>query len=473
VRPEKLQDFSGRKRKAHEKAVALENVAALPPRNDLQPDILSVKKPIAALIPAKRRVRKETPEQLERVMRSIQEFGVMREVIIDTNNVIVAGHLICKAAQKLGLKEIQCRVVSHLTPELIRQFRIADNRLGETGEWDLPELGIEMLELSELNLDLSSSGFTVQEIDQLIVIGQDVDAPSPSEDEEPEPYDDAFIVSRSGDLYRMDDHRLLCGDSLAWVSYQAVLEGTVAQCVFSDPPYNCPIEGNVGGLGKHKHGDFAMAVGEMTDKAFIEFLRGYLEQCKAMTAPGAVIFACMDWRQVDLLMIAGRIVGLERINKAVWNKGSGGMGSLYRSAYEEVVVFCNGKTPTTNNVELGKHGRNRTNVWNYAGANRKGSSASSALAGHPTPKPIELIADALLDVSVKGDRVIDPFMGSGTTLIAAERTGRIAHGIELDPKYVDLAIRRWEKETGRSAVHAETGLTFAELAEERMTEEDE
>ncbi|WP_226948844.1 DNA-methyltransferase [Rhizorhabdus wittichii] len=268
----------------------------------------------------------------------------------------------------------------------------------------------------------------------------------------------------------LDQHRLLCGDALAAKSYEALLAGRQIDCVFSDPPYNIKIEGVVSGLGKKKHKDFAMGVGEMSDEDFRAFLGGYLQRCKEHASPGAVIFACMDWRQIDLLMFAGRDAGLHRINKTIWNKGSGGMGSLYRSAYEEVVVFCTEASSATNNVLLGKNGRNRTNVWTYPGANRKGSSAGKALGDHPTPKPVELVADALQDVTQRGDLVFDPFIGSGTTLIAAEATGRIACGIDLDPGYVDVAIVRWQQMTGRQAIHADSGKSFEEVIRERSRE---
>lgn len=211
-----------------------------------------------------------------------------------------------------------------------------------------------------------------------------------------------------------------------------------------------------------------MGVGEMTDAQFRAFLGDYLKLCKEHASPATPIFAFMDWRQVDLLMLAGRDAGLHRINKAIWHKGTGGMGSLYRSAYEEVVVFCTAPSPTTNNVLLGKNGRNRSNVWAYPGANTRGSTASKALDDHPTPKPVELVADAIQDVTQRGDLVFDPFMGSGTTIIAAEVIGRTACGIELDPGYVDVAIARWQEMSGKQAIHAQTGQSFTKLGARRQ-----
>lgn len=433
--------------------------AAAGARNDLLPHLEIVHRPTASLKNGVRRTRKSTPAQIERVIESINRFGLVAPLLIDSSDRLIAGHVVRDAAMALGISQVPCVVADHLSEDEGRLLSLALNRIGETGEWDIDLLRIEMIELGELGLDLSISGFTIPELD--IILGDD--AGTDAEEEVLEPDLEIEPVSKAGDLWLLGRHRLLCGDSLKAASYTQLMDGQLADAVFSDPPYNCKIEGFVGGLGKHKHADFAMAVGEMSDDAFTTFLKSYLAHCKAHISVGAVVFACMDWRQIDFLLLAGRLEELTRINMVVWNKGSGGMGSLYRSAYELIAVFCNGKSPATNNVDLGKHGRDRTNVWNYAGANRAGSSAAAALAGHPTPKPIELVADALLDVTKRGEIVLDPFVGSGTTIVAAEKTGRIAYGIELDPNYVDVAIRRWQKLTGEVAVQQESGLTFNDL----------
>ncbi|WP_159456631.1 DNA-methyltransferase [Altererythrobacter xiamenensis] len=242
--------------------------------------------------------------------------------------------------------------------------------------------------------------------------------------------------------------------------------------IFTDCPWNIPIAGFVSGLGKVKHQDFKMGAGEMPKEEFVDFCDRFHELGAANLIDGGVFYSCIDWRSADVIMKSGRRAGLRHINTAVWNKGSGGMGSPWRSAHEFIVIFCKGKKCAVNNIELGKHGRDRTNVWSYPGANRKGSSASKALANHPTPKPVEMVRDALLDVSNRGGIVLDPFMGSGTTIIAAEQCGRVARGIELDPAYVDVAVRRWEELIGRPAMHAETGLSFSEMAEKRLAKDD-
>ncbi len=436
-------------------------------RNDPQPVLATVFKPVNSLRPSANRTRETTAQLLESVIRSIMKFGMVLPILIDKNGTIVAGHVLWEAAVRLGLETIECRVVDHLNPVELEALSLALNRIGEIGKYNLDKLRDRMITIESHGIELISTGFTLPEIDQIKL------KPLPIESNLGEGEADNAAVdptSRSGDLFRLGRHLLLCGDALREASYQRVLGGGAAHAAFSDPPYNCKIEGFVGGLGKHKHEDFLMFAGKESEAEFHQFLKTYLSLCRASLLPGAVLFACMDWRQIDLLLDAGRDAGLDRINVAVWNKGSGGMGGLYRSCHELIGVFCNGKSPATNNVALGVFGRDRTNVWTYPGANRRGSSAAQALADHPTPKPVELVVDALLDVTNVGDVVLDPFAGSGTTIVAGERCDREARGIELDPKYVDRTIRRWERLTGDRAVHVDTGLTFAELVEQRAAD---
>lgn len=432
-------------------------------RNDPAPKLRSERWPIDRLKDPARRTRRTSPEQLERVTRSIAQFGFLKPVLVDAHGGIVDGSILVEAARLMGLPDIECVIIDHLSEDELRLARIALNRIQETGEWDLEELSLELGELRAADLDLTLTGFELGELD--LVLDQESSLASLDNGV---PTKSAAPVTQLGDLWCLDQHRLLCGDSLDPRSYELVLAGRAIDCVFSDPPYNIKIEGVVSGNGKTRHRDFAMGVGEMSDDQFRTFLADYLERCKKHASKGAVIFACMDWRQSDLLMLAGRDAGLHRINKAIWSKGNGGMGSLYRSAYEEVVVFCTAPSPTINNVLLGKYGRNRTNVWAYPGANQQGSTASKALGDHPTPKPVELVADALRDVTERGQLILDPFLGSGTTLIAAEAVQRVACGIELDPAYVDVTIARWQQMTGKQAVHTSSGATFDELRKERI-----
>ena len=393
-------------------------------------------------------------------------------LLINGDDTIISGHVVWEAARKLGFDSIPCIPIEHLDELEAEALALALNRLGETGSWDIELLSERMIVLDRAGIELVSTGFSLPEVDQIMIAGSAEDKDQSDTEEDTGIPEDQVSSVQLGDLFELGPHRLLCGDALDNASYECLLEGHQADCVVSDSPFNCPISGFVSGLGKHKHDDFKEAVGEMSDEEFLTFLRTWLGHCKASTCAGAIVFAFSDWRQIEKLLIAGDEVGFTRKNVAVWNKGGGGaMGSLYRSAHEFIAVLCNGRTPKTNNIELGRHGRNRSNVFCYPGANRPGTSAADALADHPTPKNLEMIEDMLLDVTNRGDIVLDPFLGSGTTLIAAENTQRICAGIELEPKYVDRAIRRWENLTGEEAIHTRTGLTFSELIRKRISEQ--
>lgn len=451
------------RRRDASRRTALESATTAPVRNDLLPRLSIECVPTARLRPAGRRVRKSESDQLLRVMQSIRAFGIVLPVLVDPDLRIVDGHIMVEAARKLDLPEVPCVRISHLDDKQLRLLRLGLNRIAEKGVWDIDELRIELVELGELGCNLDVTGFSPQEIDIILL-----DERHGGIDECPSL--PLAPVSRPGDLWSLGDHRLYCGNALEADSYALLLAGRKVQATFADPPYNCRIEGNVSGLGKTKHTDFVMAAGEMSDTEFAAFLKTWLVHAANHSVAGAAIFACMDWRQIGTLLGAGKEAGLVLANLAVWNKGSGGMGSLYRSAHELVPVFSVGSTLARNNVMLGKHGRDRTNVWTFPGANRPGTSCAEALAEHPTPKPVELVVEALLDVTKRGDAVLDPFMGSGTTLLAAERSGRTAFGMELDPRYADLCVQRWQAMTGRKAAHADLCLPFDKVAAVRMAE---
>lgn len=465
-----LKQQLGAKSKAHHKRAACDrktsSTAVLERRrNDLSPILPIETRKIASLKTADRRTRRTDQSQLRKVIESLKKFGVCSPIIIRNDGTIVHGHVVVEAAAKIGLTEISCVVLDHLTAAEARMLHITLNRLGETGGWDLETLQVELVELSDLGQDLDVLGFEVEELD--IVLTDD----EHEADEEVIPGPPEKPVSHLGDLFELGQHRLVCGDSLDNGTYDKLLVGKRAQAVFTDPPWNLPAK-FIGGLGKKQHADFKQGYGELSDAELDQFFEDFLTHCSGHMAPGAVAYACIDWRHYTALVEAAHKADLKQINMAVWYKQIGGMGGLYRSAHELVPVFCKGDSPATNNVKLGKHGRNRTNVWEYAGANTPGSSAAKALEFHPSPKPVELVADAILDVTKAGDIVLDPFLGSGTTLLAAEKTRRIAYTIELDPKYVDVAIRRWEAFTGKQAVHGETGLSFTELAALRAEPDD-
>jgi DNA modification methylase len=275
-------------------------------------------------------------------------------------------------------------------------------------------------------------------------------------------------VSKPGDMWLLGPHRVGCGNALDPSAFTALMGEDRAAMVFTDPPYNVPIEGHASGLGTIHHRPFPMAAGEMDPAEFTAFLRQTCRNLTAFSAAGSLHYLCMDWRHLAELLAAVQEVYDEFKNLCVWVKDNAGMGSLYRSQHELVLVFKQRGGAHRNNVQLGRFGRNRSNVWCYPGANSfaRHGEEGNLLALHPTVKPVAMVADAILDGSARGDIVLDAFLGSGTTVIAAERTGRRCWGLELDPGYVDTAIRRWQTLTGGQARHAATSRSFDDLVRE-------
>lgn len=424
-------------------------------KNNLVPDLQVECLPIESFKPAHKNLRKNVRQQVKRLLPSVLEFGQVAPILVDENLKLIDGQMLLETLRELGASHINCCKISHLTDEQLRLLRIALNTIQTKAEWDPLELGAELIELDSMDFDLSITGLEIAELDSLMLLPGKLD-----QEDIPETPDDP--ISKPGDLWHLGEHRLFCGNALDEAAYTTVLGATTVQLIFTDPPYNLKIKNNVSGLGKVKHDDFAMGVGEMSDEEFRGFLSPALSLSADRSDKGSVFFVCMDWRQIHNLQRAAEQSGLHHINTCVWDKGNGGMGALYRSRHEFVAVFCTNPVPAINNIQLGKFGRSRTNVWQYPGANSKGSSANDALHLHATPKPVELVEDAILDVTKPKARVLDPFIGSGTTILAAERTNRIAHGIELEPKFVDVAIIRWQEMTSKKAVHASTGLPFGE-----------
>jgi DNA modification methylase len=416
--------------------------------------------PLARLRPRERNPRTHSRKQLRQIARSIQRFGFTNPVLVDDGGGILAGHGRVEAAKLLGIAELPTVRLSEMSEAQKRAYVITDNKLAENAGWDRELLALELDYIAQLDVefDLTLTGFEMAEID-LILDGGTGD---PAADDLPHPDRTAPIVSRRGDLWQLGPHRLLCGDARDGAAYTALLGADKASMVFTDPPYNVPIAGNVSGLGKLKHGEFLMGSGEMTQPEFVAFLRAVLGQLASHSTDGSLHYVCMDWRHALELLTAGRSAYSELKNLCVWNKDNGGMGSFYRSKHELIFVFKNGTAPHINNVELGRHGRNRTNVWDYAGVNTMRRGRLAELQMHPTVKPAALVADAIKDGSNRGDIILDAFAGSGTTIIAAEQTGRRGYAIELAPEYVDVAVRRWQDYTGEAAVEATTGFTFAE-----------
>lgn len=424
--------------------------------------------PVTNLEPSTRNARTHSKKQILQIAHSIREFGFNSPILIDSNNVVVAGHGRLAAAKELGIDTVPTICIDHLTKAQLRAYAVADNRIAELAGWDEEILKIEFQEILDMDpsFDLTVTGFEMPEID-LIILN---DKAAISKDEEEQEDLDALLhsepVSKTGDLWILGSHRILCGDARNPDDYAQLMEGKKAQLVFTDPPYNLKIR-DIGGNGKAQHGSFAMAAGEQSKEEFTEFLKTCCTHMASFSMNGTIQFICMDWRHIDELSAAGKAAYQTLLNICVWNKTNGGMGSLYRSKYELVFVFKVGTAPHINNVQLGQYGRYRTNVWDYAGQNTFHAERDDTLGMHPTVKPLAMVVDAILDCSNRNGIVLDPFGGSGTTLLAAEKTVRQARLIEYEPLYVDLAIRRWQRHTGQEAVHAKTGVFFNQCETER------
>ena len=454
-------DKTGRRRNA---LASRRLVAERSGRNDPLPTLLFETAAIAELRSTGHEVRKLDQKHVEAIARSITSHGFCVPILI-SGNLVVDGQARIAAATQLGIREVPAIQCQHLDEIQIRTLRLASNRLGEKGEWDLDQLKVEFEELIEFGADLDDTGFSLEEAD--IILADPIDPETPGEDDLPEP--PAIPTTKVGDIWSLGKHRIICGDALNEGAFGALMGDEKADAVFTDPPYNVRIKGNVSGLGKKVHDEFVMGSGELTRDGFRDLLlRSITLQSKCLRE-GSVLFVFMDWRSISLLFDVGETAGLTLINLVVWYKHSGGMGAMYRSAHELIAVFCKGEAPHTNNVALGKNGRDRQNVWCAPGANRPGSSANAMLQHHATPKPVELICDAILDVTSRGETVIDSFLGSGTTLIAAEKTGRICCGIELEPRFVDVSIRRWQEYSGQRAVLIATGESFDEVTVRRAS----
>lgn len=386
---------------------------------------------ISALKPYPKNARTHNPKQIRQIAKSIQEFGFTNPVLIDKDNCILAGHGRVEAAKLAGLREVPAVVISHLTPAQKKAYILADNRLAELSGWDKNILKVELEELQRIedgDFDLTLTGFETPEIDVLLA---PPDAPAP---------ENANFLEKSIPAR-------VCADSTQSSSFSRLLGEEKANLIVTDPPYNVKISGHV--RSGEKYREFAMASGEMSQSEFSQFLKGVFTLLSEYSIPGSLHYAFMDWRHMGEILSAGMSAYTALKNVCVWNKLSGGMGSLYRSQHELVFVFKNGDAPHTNNIELGVHGRYRTNVWDYPGIFIKNKVNKANINLHPTVKPVGLLADILLDASPRKGLVLDPFGGSGSTLLAAERTGRQARIIEIDPHYCDVILYRYEQMGGK------------------------
>jgi DNA modification methylase len=416
-------------------------------------------RPIADLRPAGRQARHHDKRQMAGIKESIRQFDFISPVLIDGTGRVLAGNARLEAAKQLGMTTVPAVVIDHLTPEEQRAFVLADNRLQELGSWNKEVLALELEELSALQLDfdIQVTGFSLPEIEGFTL---GADGSDPPDDDVPAPQNEH--VSRVGDVWRLGEHRLLVGSATNPVDVGKLLAGDQMRVVFTDPPYNVRVEGHV--TSKRGHGEFVQASGEMSDEEFTGFLTEVMTQIDGALVDGGLAYVCIDWAHAENLSAAAKAVGLRQINLVVWDKGTGGMGGLYRSQHELIFVLKKGNAEHLNNVQLGKNGRNRSTVWSYPGVSGFGADKAREREMHPTVKPLALVKDALLDCTKKGDLVLDLFGGSGTTLVAAEKAGRRCRMTELDAKYADVIIRRWEAISGQEAVHEKFGLTFRAMS---------
>ena len=405
-----------------------------------------VYRPVGDLKPDPRNARTHPKRQIEQLCASIRQFGFTNPVLIDEADVLIAGHGRLRAAKEVGLAEVPTILLEGLSEPQKKALRLADNKIALNAGWDLEILKLELTDLAtiDIDFDLTLTGFSSGEIDVAFKAANDPgDEVIPAVPAEPR--------TKLGDVWVLGDHRIGCGDGRDVAFLRKVVgEGSSIDAAFLDPPYNVKINGHANAAGRHR--EFAMASGEMSETAFRQFLADTLGAAKAVSRHGAVHFVCMDWRHMDDVSAAAGSIYDQLLNICVWNKSNAGMGSLYRSKHEMIFVYRVGSAPHFNAVELGMHGRNRTNVWDYPSVNSMAGSRREDLALHSTVKPVALVADALQDVTRRGELVFDMFLGSGTTLIAAERTGRRFRGCEIDPAYVDVAVERWVQLTGGTPV---------------------
>lgn len=424
---------------------------------------------IETLKPNPRNARTHAKKQIRQIANSIATYGFAVPIVTDENAMILAGHGRYAAAQLLDMKEVPVVTLTGLSAAKKRALALADNKIAENSGWDREMLAVELAELSEMliedNLDISITGFAAAEFDQLSTDLEE-DSSDPADAIDPQ-WTAANTISKPGDLWVLGNHRLLCGDAREAEILNRLMDENRAAMAFLDPPYNVRVR-DIVGRGQVKHREFAMASGEMSRGEFVGFLSKTLQAASSVSKDGAVHYVCMDWRHIKELLEAGQGVYGETLNLAVWVKSNAGQGSFYRSQHEFVGVFRVGNEQHRNNIELGRHGRYRSNVWHYAGVNTFRAGRLDELKAHPTVKPIALVADAMKDCTRRSDIVLDTFSGSGTTILAAERVGRRAFAVEIEPRFVDVAIRRWQAFTRKDAIEPTSGRCFDEIAAQQI-----
>jgi DNA modification methylase len=436
-----------------------------PARHRAIRDLTSKLVDVSALGQLGRKTREHPARQIRKIAACLRRFGFVLPIPIDLQNQVIDGWALVIAARELGFTKIPAVVISDLSDAELRALRLALNKLPEYSTWNEQELRVELSQIiqDDASVDLEDTGFEIAELDNILDDGG-ID----QEDELPAMDEQATPVTRLGDQWKLRDHIVRCDDALKSESYRHLLGSEQAGMVITDPPYNVKIVGNVTRSRSATRHDFAMAKGELSSQQFQSFLETALGHAAQFSRNGAIHFVCMDWRHLLELLLAGTAIYSILKNLCIWNKSNAGMGSLYRSQHELIAVYKVGSAAHINNVELGRHGRHRTNVWNYVGQSALSGTRKSKLSLHPTVKPVAMIADAIRDCSNRGDIILDPFGGAGTTLIAAEKTGRRARLIELNPIFVDVTIERWQRLTGQTAYHAVTGRPFSPVGNQTM-----
>lgn len=408
---------------------------------------------IALIIASNKSLRKHYRKQLQKIINAIKKFGFTNPILVDKQLRIIAGELRLLAAKELGMKQIPVIILEDLTDEEAEAIRILDNRIAEDSEWNYENLKEAIENLGKFDISFEDLGFETVDYDKIFLNNDSEESEVKNSEQENADWLDANIPKRANlwDLWRLGDNFILCANSLLQKAFEILMQGELAQIVITDPPYNCKVNGHVCGLGKIKHNEFAMASGEMTEAEFAEFISGFMQHLVKFSSDGSLHYIFMDWRNINILLNQGKKHYTELKDIAIWDKTQGGMGLMYRSQHEMIPIFKNGKAKHQNHIQLGKYGRYRTNIWEYPGIRATNPASLELLKLHPTVKPVSMLHDILLDTSSKNDIVLDCFGGSGSTLLAAERCKRRARLIEIDPRYVDVCIYRWEKETGKTA----------------------
>ena len=416
-----------------------------------------------------RSLRVHPRHQRRKITNLVRRHGQVWPILVGSDYTIIDGHALRDGLREAGFTRADVIIVADQSPAEIKALRLAANRLPLDAKWDHDSLRADFTELLELGFDLELTGFDAAEID--FTLNLDMPSANSADDFAKIPQRQNRAVSQRGDIFHLGPHCIGCGDARDYDFLHRVRTGRPAQIAFIDPPFNVPIAGFVSGKGRHRHQNFIEGAGEMSEQDFFDLLCGSLNVLRNSCESFALIYACMDWRHILELTAAGKFLNLPLLNICVWAKTNAGMGGLYRNQHELIAVFKAGAGQHQNNVQLGRFGRNRSNLWNYAGMSAFGAERDDLLALHPTVKPVPLIADALRDVTKRGDAVIDTFSGSGSTLIAAEEVGRTCFAVELDPRYVDVSIRRWQSATGHDAVHVTTGRRFDDMAQRLLRDD--